>query len=164
MERRSSLTSWFHGDNAMNCSINISSKVPNIYKNAIRNACLTGKKKKRKGAYCFYLENIIMEELNIRFAQCGHWDCWVHSGVAWLPADAERKTKQNKKKLKECLHLPKGSKAKKFGHGLHGKVNFYSFSRCSVKAADGAALAPCRPHPSSSPPGLALPLLVFCWP
>lgn len=56
-----------------------------------------GKKKKKKGAYCFYLENIIMEELNIRFAQCGHWDCWVHSGVAWLPADAERKTKQNKK-------------------------------------------------------------------
>lgn len=50
MERRSSLTSMFHGDNgnAMNDSINISSKVTHVYKNVIRKACLTEKKKKKK--------------------------------------------------------------------------------------------------------------------
>lgn len=67
----------------------------------------------RKGAYCFYLENIIMEELNIRFAQCGHWDCWVHSGVAWLPVDAERKTKHNKK-TKRLFASSKRKQGKKF--------------------------------------------------
>lgn len=63
MERRSSLTSMFHGDNgnAMNDSINISFKVTHVYKNVIRKACLTGEKKKEgKGTYCFYLENIIV--------------------------------------------------------------------------------------------------------
>lgn len=51
-----------HADNgrAMNDGKNISSKVTNFYKNAIRKACLTGEKrtKEGKGAYCFYLENI----------------------------------------------------------------------------------------------------------
>lgn len=62
MERRSSLTSMLHADNgrAMNDGKNMSSKVTNFYKNAIRKACLTGERrtKEGKGAYCFYLENI----------------------------------------------------------------------------------------------------------
>lgn len=50
MERRSSLTSMFCGDNgnAMNDDINISSKVTTIYKNAVTEACLSGKKKERR--------------------------------------------------------------------------------------------------------------------
>lgn len=54
MERRSSPTSMFCGDNgnAMNDGINISSKVTNIYKNAVTEACLSGKKKREeKGTY-----------------------------------------------------------------------------------------------------------------
>lgn len=79
MERRSSLTSMFHGDNgnAMNDGMNISSKVTNIYKNAIRKACLTGKKKRGERNVFFLFRkhhcvDIIMERLNICFLQCGH--------------------------------------------------------------------------------------------
>jgi len=40
----------FHDDNgnAMSDGINVSSKGTNIYKNAVKKACLTGKKKKKR--------------------------------------------------------------------------------------------------------------------
>lgn len=58
MEKRSSVTTMFLGNNghAVNDGKEISSKVTNTSKNAIRKACLTGKKKKKKegkGTYWF---------------------------------------------------------------------------------------------------------------
>lgn len=56
MEKRSSVTTMFLGNNghAVNDGKEISSKVTNTSKNAIRKACLTGEKKKEgKKTYWF---------------------------------------------------------------------------------------------------------------